>query len=258
MMDYSPLDLDHDREDRTGFPEVVFGQGKTADEIRAAVNGIADRSGRALATRVEISEGAAIAASIENAEWHPRSRCIAVDRQNTRLEGSVAIVCAGTSDLPVAEEAALTAKLAGADTQLIVDVGVAGLHRILAHRETLQSCYAIVVVAGMEGALPSVVAGLVSVPVIAVPTSIGYGASFSGVTALLGMLNSCSPGISVVNIDNGFGAGLIASRINRLACHGNYADQGNSGNSADDLPTLPQDEKQGNQGTRDLEGETSR
>ncbi len=258
MMDYSPLDLDHDRENRTGFPEVVFGQGKTAEEIRAAVSAIADRSGRALATRVESSEGAEIAASIENAEWHPRSRCISIDRQNTGLEGSVAIVCAGTSDLPVAEEAALTAKLAGANTQLIVDVGVAGLHRILAHRETLQSCHAIVVVAGMEGALPSVVAGLVSAPLIAVPTSIGYGASFSGVTALLGMLNSCSPGISVVNIDNGFGAGLIASRINRLACHGNLIDPRNTGNSVDDLPPTSGDAKQENQGNHDLEGETSR
>jgi NCAIR mutase (PurE)-related protein len=253
MMDFDPLDLDHGREERTGFPEVVFGQGKTAEEIRQAVSGIAERSGKALATRVDESVGESIAKQIENAEWHPRCRCISVDRTGTNPEGSVAIVCAGTSDLPVAQEALLTARLAGADAQLIVDVGVAGLHRILAHRETLQNCSAIVVVAGMEGALPSVVAGLVSAPVIAVPTSIGYGASLNGVTALLGMLNSCSPGISVVNIDNGFGAGLIASRINRLACHGNRPD------STDDLPPSPGDAKQEpveESQVRDPEGET--
>lgn len=253
MIDFDPLNLDHGREERTGFPEVVFGQGKTADEIRVAVSEIAARSGKALATRVDREVGEAIAAQIEGAEWHPRCRCIAVGQTGTVREGSVAIVCAGTSDLPVAQESLLTAQMAGADAQLIVDVGVAGLHRILAHQETLQRCHAIVVVAGMEGALPSVVAGLVSVPVIAVPTSIGYGASFNGVTALLGMLNSCSPGISVVNIDNGFGAGLIAARINRLACHGNQRE------STDDLPTTPIDAKQeqvGDQDHRDLEGET--
>lgn len=252
MMNYDPLDLDHGREDRTGFPEVVFGQGKTAEEIRRAVSEIAERSGKALATRVDEKVGESIAQQIEDAEWHPRCRCIAVDRRKATPEGSVAIVCAGTSDLPVAQEALLTAQLAGADAQLIVDVGVAGLHRILAHRETLQESCAIVVVAGMEGALPSVVAGLVSVPVIAVPTSIGYGASFNGVTALLGMLNSCSPGISVVNIDNGFGAGLIAARINRLACHGNRRD------STDDLPSRLGDAKQEqveDQELPDLEGE---
>ncbi len=178
MMNYDPLDLDHGREERTGFPEVVFGQGKTAEEIHRAVSEIAERSGKALATRVDEKVGESIAQQIEDAEWHPRCRCIAVDRTKATPEGSIAIVCAGTSDLPVAQEALLTAQMAGADAQLIVDVGVAGLHRILAHRETLQKSCAIVVVAGMEGALPSVVAGLVSVPVIAVPTSIGYGASF--------------------------------------------------------------------------------
>ncbi len=252
MMNYDPLDLDHGREERTGFPEVVFGQGKTAEEIRRAVSEIAERSGKALATRVDEKVGESIAQQIEDAKWHPRCRCIAVDRTKTAPEGSVAIVCAGTSDLPVAQEALLTAQMAGANAQLIVDVGVAGLHRILAHRETLQNCCAIVVVAGMEGALPSVVAGLVSVPVIAVPTSIGYGASFGGVTALLGMLNSCSPGISVVNIDNGFGAGLIAARINRQACHGNRRD------STDDLPSRLGDAKQDqveDQELPDLEGE---
>ncbi len=252
MMDHKPLDLDHDRENRTGFPEVVFGQGKTADEIRTAVAAIADRSGIALATRVDTHEGSAIAEEIEGAEWHPRCRCIAVDRKKSVREGLIAVVCAGTSDLPVAQEAALTADLAGAHTELIVDVGVAGLHRIISHRQTLEKCHSIVVVAGMEGALPSVVAGLVSVPVIAVPTSVGYGASFSGVAALLGMLNSCSPGISVVNIDNGFGGGLVASRINRLACHGSPP------NSADHLPGPSRDGKQEDQGVTDFEGETSR
>ena len=251
-MNINPLDLDHDREDRTGFPEVVFGQGKTPDEIQKAVSAIADRSGVALATRVDANAGEGIAQEIPNAQWHPRCRCISVDRRSSVSSGLIAVICAGTSDLPVAQEAALTSELAGAKTELIVDVGVAGLHRILAHKSTLQQCNAIVVVAGMEGALPSVVAGLVSVPVIAVPTSIGYGASFAGVTALLGMLNSCSPGISVVNIDNGFGAGLIASRINRLAC------QGIAENSSDHLPGAPKDGKQNWQENSEPEGEPIR
>ncbi|MEC9476472.1 MAG: nickel pincer cofactor biosynthesis protein LarB [Planctomycetota bacterium] len=214
------LDLDHDRERRTGFPEVVYGQGKTPDEITTALLAIADRSGRALATRVDQEHGATIAAAVPEAIWHERCRCISVERSVVNRQGQIAIICAGTSDLPVAQEALLTADLAGASTELVTDAGVAGIHRILAHEDLLRSCNALVVVAGMEGALPSVVAGRVSVPVIAVPTSIGYGASLSGVAALLGMLCSCAPGISVVNIDNGFGAGIIAARINQLACQG--------------------------------------
>lgn len=208
------LNLDHDRERRCGFPEVVFGQSKEPDELLAALEGIALRSGRALATRVDVDVGEALAGKIDAARWHPRSRCLAIDRTETPRRGSVAIVCAGTSDIGVAEEALITADIAGSKTELFPDIGVAGLHRLLGVEDRLRKARAVVVVAGMEGALPSVVAGRVSVPVIAVPTSVGYGASFGGVTALLGMLNSCAPGVSVVNIDNGFGAGLIASRIN--------------------------------------------
>ncbi|MAW77102.1 MAG: nickel pincer cofactor biosynthesis protein LarB [Planctomycetota bacterium] len=218
-----PFDFDHDRERRTGFPEVIYGQSKTPDEITTALLSIADRSGRALATRVDGDHGAEIAASVPQAQWHERCRCISVERTVLPRQGQVAVICAGTSDLAVAQEAQLTADLAGANTELVADAGVAGIHRILAHDELLRSSNALVVVAGMEGALPSVVAGRVSVPVIAVPTSVGYGASLGGIAALLGMLCSCAPGISVVNIDNGFGAGIIASRINRLACQGGIA-----------------------------------
>jgi NCAIR mutase (PurE)-related protein len=214
------LDLDHDRQQRCGFPEVVFGAGKTAGEITEALSSIADRSGLALATRVDETVGEAIASNITDARWHERCRCISIDRTEQTRQGQVTIICAGTSDLPVAQEALLTCDLAGAHTELLADAGVAGIHRVLSHDERLRSSNVLVVVAGMEGALPSVVAGRVSVPVIAVPTSIGYGASFGGVTALLGMLCSCAAGISVVNIDNGFGAGIIAARINRLACDG--------------------------------------
>ncbi len=208
------LNLDHDRQRRCGFPEVVFGEGKEPEELRSAVEAITLRSGRALATRVDAAVGEALAGEIDGALWHPRSRCLVVDRVEHPRLGSVAIVCAGTSDLGVAEEALITADIAGSKTELFPDIGVAGLHRLIAVEERLRQAKAVVVVAGMEGALPSVVAGRVSVPVIAVPTSVGYGASFGGVTALLGMLNSCAPGVSVVNIDNGFGAGLVASRIN--------------------------------------------
>ncbi len=218
-----PLDLDHDRQQRCGFPEVVYGAGKTDDEIVTALSRISEVSGLALATRVDDSRGAQIAARVEGSQWHQRCRCISIEREPTPRQGQVTVICAGTSDLPVAQEATLTAQLAGAETELISDAGVAGIHRVLSHDERLQSSNALVVVAGMEGALPSVVAGRVAVPVIAVPTSIGYGASFGGITALLGMLCSCASGISVVNIDNGFGAGLIAARINRLACEGGPA-----------------------------------
>ncbi|MGE4632771.1 MAG: nickel pincer cofactor biosynthesis protein LarB [Planctomycetota bacterium] len=220
MKPVDPFDLDHDRDQRTGFPEVIYGAGKSADQISGALVAIADRSGRALATRVDASEGAKIAAAVPQAQWHESCRCISVDRTEQVRQGQVAVICAGTTDLPVALEAQLTAELAGARTELVADAGVAGIHRILAHDDLLRSSNALVVVAGMEGALPSVVAGRVSVPVIAVPTSVGYGASLGGIAALLGMLCSCAPGISVVNIDNGFGAGIIAARINRLACEG--------------------------------------
>jgi NCAIR mutase (PurE)-related protein len=223
MMQHDNLDLDHDRQQRCGFPEVVYGAGKTPEEIVSALTSIADRANIALATRVDDQVGADIASQIDGAQWHHRCRCISIDRENRQRQGQVTIICAGSSDLPVAQEARLTADLAGACTEVIPDAGVAGIHRILAHDKNLRSSNALIVVAGMEGALPSVVAGRVAVPVIAVPTSIGYGAAFGGITALLGMLCSCSAGISVVNIDNGFGAGIIAARINRLACEGGPA-----------------------------------
>lgn len=220
MKPVDPFDFDHDRERRTGFPEVIYGTGKSADQITTALLAIADRSGRALATRVDAEQGAQIAAAVPQAQWHQSCRCISVERTEIARQGQIVVICAGTTDLPVALEAQVSADLAGARTELVADAGVAGIHRIIAHDELLQSANALVVVAGMEGALPSVVAGRVSVPVIAVPTSVGYGASLGGIAALLGMLCSCAPGISVVNIDNGFGAGIIAARINRLACEG--------------------------------------
>ncbi|MGE4618942.1 MAG: nickel pincer cofactor biosynthesis protein LarB [Planctomycetota bacterium] len=219
------FDLDHDRESRTGFPEVVYGASKTPEQIRVALTSIADRAGRALATRIDPQHGEQIAASIPDAIWDETCHCISIERTVLPRQGQVAVICAGTSDLPVAREAQLTADLCGAQTELVTDAGVAGIHRILAHDELLRTSNALVVVAGMEGALPSVVAGRVSVPVVAVPTSVGYGASLGGIAALLGMLCSCAPGISVVNIDNGFGAGIIASRINRLACEGGVSSE---------------------------------
>ena len=213
------LHLDNDRVSRCGIPEVVFGGGKTADQIEVALRGISARSDRALATRVDREVGQAIADRIPGAIWHRAARCITISPSEPSSIGRVGIVCAGTSDLPVAEEARVTTENLGSRTEVFADVGVAGLHRLLGIRERLQEARVLIVVAGMEGALPSVVGGLVRAPVIAVPTSVGYGANFGGVTALLAMLNSCAPGISVVNIDNGFGAGVIADRINRIG-HG--------------------------------------
>ncbi len=214
------LHLDHDRARRCGIPEVVYGGGKTPEQIEAALCAITARADRALATRVDPSFGPRIAARVSGAVWHPDARCIAVPAAAKGV-GRVAVLCAGTSDLGVAEEARITAETCGSLVDTFYDVGVAGLHRLLGVREEINRARALVVVAGMEGALPSVVGGLVRVPVIAVPTSVGYGASFGGVAALLGMLNSCAPGVSVVNIDNGFGAGVIADRINRLVETGN-------------------------------------
>jgi len=210
------LHLDHDRVTRCGIPEVVFGGGKTADQIEAALRGISARADRALATRVDRQVGQAIADRISGAVWHRTARCITISPNESPTIGRVGILCAGTSDLPVAEEARITTENLGSRTEVFADVGVAGLHRLLGIRERLQEMRVLIVAAGMEGALPSVVGGLVRAPVIAVPTSVGYGANFGGVTALLAMLNSCAPGISVVNIDNGFGAGVIADRINRI------------------------------------------
>ena len=209
--------VDTDRRRRCGFPEVIFCQGKTPPEVAAIARTILAHDPVALGTRASREHFDAVAAEIPTAVYHERARCIVVEREPLpHLTGRVGVICAGTTDLPVAEEAAVTLETFGNPVERITDVGVAGLHRLLAVRDRLEACRVLIVVAGMEGALPSVVAGLVSVPVIAVPTSIGYGASFGGLAALLGMLNSCGSGVTVVNIDNGFGAAYAAAAINRL------------------------------------------
>jgi pyridinium-3,5-biscarboxylic acid mononucleotide synthase len=208
--------VDHHRSLRQGMPEVIFGQGKTPRQIAEIFMRLAARSGNVLATRSTAEQYAAVAAKVVEAEYHPLARAIALKRDRQKYgKGVIVVVSAGTSDIPVAEEAVITAELMGNDVQHIYDVGVAGIHRLLAHRGALAKARVIVVCAGMEGALPSVVGGLVGVPVVAVPTSVGYGAAFEGLAALLGMMNSCASNVSVVNIDNGFGAGYVASLINR-------------------------------------------
>ncbi len=215
---YEDLDfakVDHHRAIRQGFPEVVFGQGKTPEQIASIAATVLTRSDRLLVTRASSEAFEATRQGVEDAAFDETARCIVVDRrENAKGVPGVAVLCAGTSDLPVATEAAITAELIGCQVERISDVGVAGLHRLLDHLPRLRECRALVVVAGMEGALPSVVGGLVDVPIIAAPTSVGYGASFGGLAALLGMLNSCAPGVGVVNIDNGFGAGYLAAMIN--------------------------------------------
>jgi NCAIR mutase (PurE)-related protein len=209
--------VDHHRAARQGFPEVVLGLGKTPAQIAAIAAEIVGRGSTLLVTRASNAAYAAVRALVPQATYHSDAAIIAFRQQDvTPGKGTIVVAAAGTADLFVAEEAARTAELMGNEVQRVYDVGVAGLHRVLAERARLASARVIVVVAGMEGALPSVIAGLVSVPVIAVPTSVGYGASFGGIAALLGMLNSCAAGVSVVNIDNGFGAASIASLINHL------------------------------------------
>ena len=208
--------LDHHRALRQGMPEVIFAQGKTPQQVAEIFQRLAAHGGNVLATRATEEQYAAVAASVPRVEYRPLARAIALKRDRKQHgKGVIVVVSAGTSDIPVAEEAVVTAELMGNNVQHIYDVGVAGIHRLLAHRGALAKARVIVVCAGMEGALPSVVGGLVGVPVIAVPTSIGYGAAFEGLAALLGMLNSCASNVSVVNIDNGFGAGYVASLINR-------------------------------------------
>jgi len=214
--------VDHHRALRTGMPEVIFSAGKTPAQVAQIFAIMARHGGNVLATRASADMYRAVRELEEEgheplAEYHEMARCITLTQAHaTPGKGTIAVVCAGTSDLPVAEEAAVTARLMGNTVELIADVGVAGIHRLLAQKTSLQSARVLIVCAGMEGALPTVVAGLVNAPVLAVPTSVGYGASFGGVAALLGMLNTCSPNVSVVNIDNGFGAACIASLINRL------------------------------------------
>jgi NCAIR mutase (PurE)-related protein len=208
--------VDHSRATRQGFPEVVFGAGKTRTQIVGIVERLAQRSPNVIVTHTDEGTFGEVRNVVTEAEWHESARLIRVLRDKTeRGVGVIATVTAGTSDIPVAEEAALTAEAMGNRVERTWDVGVAGIHRVLAERALLQRARVVIVAAGMEGALPSVVGGLVSVPVVAIPTSIGYGASFGGVAALLGMLNSCSSNVTVVNIDNGFGAGFVASLINR-------------------------------------------
>ena len=209
--------VDHQRELRQGFPEVVFGLGKTPAQIAAIAAEIVARGHTLLVTRADEEAFAAVRRLVPDATFQPVARTVTFRQGNVRPgKGTILVAVAGTSDLPVAEEACVTAEVMGNAVDRLFDVGVAGIHRLLGERERLAAARAVIVVAGMEGALPSVIGGLVKVPVIAVPTSVGYGASFGGLAALLGMLNSCAAGVSVVNIDNGFGAAAIASRINHL------------------------------------------
>jgi len=209
--------VDHHRALRMGMPEVVFGQGKTPGQLAQIFWRLAQQEGNILATRASKEQFAAVRKKVRKAEYHQLARAIVLQRDHGKHgKGTIAVISAGTSDIPVAEEAVVTAEIMGNDVEHLYDVGVAGIHRLLAHREVLTKARVVIVCAGMEGALPSVVGGLVGVPVIAVPTSVGYGAAFKGVAALLGMMNSCASNVSVVNIDNGFGAGYIAALINRL------------------------------------------
>lgn len=209
--------VDHHRALRAGMPEVILGEGKTPAQVAGIFLRLAKHGGNILATRTNDRQFLAVKKKVRGVEYRELGRAIVLQRDPALYgKGVIAVVSAGTSDIPVAEEAVVTAEVMGNRVQHFYDVGVAGIHRLLANREALSKARVVVVCAGMEGALPSVVGGLVGVPVIAVPTSIGYGASFKGLAALLGMLNSCASNVTVVNIDNGFGAGYVASLINRL------------------------------------------
>lgn len=211
--------VDHAREMRQGFPEVIYGEGKTAEQILAIMQSLAEHSeGSIMATRASREKYDYVHAALAETEYNEAARIIYIDRRNTAVdeEHRILILTAGTSDIPVAEEARVTAELWGNSVVTHYDCGVAGIHRLFAHIEDIRSANVIIVIAGMEGALASVVGGLTDKPIIAVPTSVGYGAAFGGVAALLSMLNSCASGVSVVNIDNGFGAGVLASKINHL------------------------------------------
>jgi len=209
--------IDHHRAVRVGMPEVIFSQGKTAIQVANIFERLAAKETNVLATRATIGQFEEVKVRVPRAEYHPLARCVTLRQDRKKYgKGRIVVVSAGTSDIPVAEEAVVTAGVMGNDVDHVYDVGVAGIHRLLANRQTIFNARVVIVCAGMEGALPSVVGGMVGVPVIAVPTSVGYGASFQGLAALLGMLNSCASNVTVVNIDNGFGAGYMASIINRL------------------------------------------
>ena len=214
--------VDHHRQLRQSFPEVVLAAGKSLEQVRGLLRSLWARADHVLVTRLAPAAAAALAADFPEARYYADSQVLTLNRGEVpqRGRGLILVISAGTSDIPVAEEALVTARIMGHRAEALYDVGVAGLHRLLAHQDLLAQATCFIVVAGMEGALPSVVAGLVDRPVIAVPTSIGYGASFGGLAALLAMLNSCATGLAVVNIDNGFGAGYIAAMINALACDG--------------------------------------
>jgi pyridinium-3,5-biscarboxylic acid mononucleotide synthase len=210
--------VDHHRTLRQGFPEVIMGQGKQPKEIAAIVRALRRRRANVLVTRLSAEKMAMVKKLVSGLKYHAAAHAATCVGKPIKItgKGAVLVVCAGTSDIPVAEEAALTAAMMGNRVEKLFDVGVAGIHRLLGNRQQLYAASVVIVIAGMEGALPSVVAGLIDKPVIAVPTSVGYGASFNGLAALLAMLNSCASGITVVNIDNGFGAGFAASLINRV------------------------------------------
>jgi len=209
--------IDHHRSLRKGFPEVIFGQGKTADQICGILKHMVDQENIILVTRVDPEKGQTVLDSFSHAAYHSDARMLVLQKKPPKIvgRGTILVISAGTSDIPVAREAYLTARAMGNHVESIFDVGVAGIHRLFAHKDMIDQAAVLVVAAGMEGALPSVVAGMVRRPVIAVPTSIGYGASFNGLTALFAMLNACSSNVAVVNIDNGFGAGYMAAMINR-------------------------------------------
>ena len=209
--------IDHHRSLRRGFPEVIWGEGKTSGQILSIMKQLKGKGQNVLITRLEEKKAKAIQKVFPKSQYHPRSKVLTYLTHPVKWtgKGTILVITAGTTDIPVAEEAAITAQLMGSKVETLYDVGVAGIHRLLSEKEKLETAQVLIVVAGMEGALPSVVGGLVDRPVIAVPTSIGYGTSFGGITALLAMLNSCASGVAVVNIDNGFGAGYIASLINR-------------------------------------------
>lgn len=210
--------IDHHRALRRGFPEVVYCKGKSPDQVATIAERLAETAGIVLATRATPEHYEAVRERLPSAEYEQVARVVRIGQPARRFDATVVVLCAGTSDMPVAEEARVTAEAMGCCTEPIYDVGVAGLHRLLSYRERIEAATVLVVVAGMEGALPSVVAGLFSKPVIAVPTSVGYGASFGGLAALLAMLNACASGVAVVNIDNGFGAGYMAGMIARMTC----------------------------------------
>ena len=221
QLPYQDIDcaqVDHHRELRQGMPEVIFGEGKSAAQIVRIMSAMAGKGSNILVTRLSADKAGEVAPLFPSAEYHDEARCLTLEQKSVEQagKGEILVVSAGTSDIPVAAEALVTARFLGNRTSHVYDVGVAGIHRLLARRELLAAAAVIIVVAGMEGALPSVVGGLVDKPVIAVPTSVGYGASFGGIAALLGMLNSCAAGVTVVNIDNGFGAACAASQINRV------------------------------------------